>query len=230
MLNSLSRLRPLVAAALFAVVGAAEADMTFFTSETAFLGYLPHPVTDTYTDLSANVGQGFDTPLTRSVGSFGYGLFAYNDFASDADTIHITGTSANPSVSTNNTGSILIVDRMTGGANAFGAYIWGANGSDEFRSITINFEVLDANGVDRVFSFTPAAADQGSFIGVISTSALRIVNAWGQPTSANIGDLPYMNMDNVTLGVAAAVPEPAHYALLLGGLGALAAVVRRRKA
>ncbi len=231
MLTSLSRLRPLVAATLFAVAGAAHADLSFFTSEAAFLSYLPHPVTDSYADLGASVGQDLETPLTRTVGGFGYGLFAYNDFASDYDTIHITGTAGNPAVSTTYNGSILIVDRMTGGANAFGAYIWGASGSDEFRSgSTINFEVLDADGVDKLYSFTPTAADQGSFIGVISTSALKIVNAWIVPTQANIDDLPYVIMDNVTLGVAAAVPEPADYALLLGGLAVIAAVVRRRKA
>jgi len=220
-----------LASALLASAASAHADLSFFTSEAAFLSYLPHPVTDNYADLGASVGQDLGTPVTRSVGSFGYGLFAYNDFASDYDTIYVTGTSSNPAISTTNNGSILIVDRMTGGATAFGAYIWGASGSDEFRSgSTINFEVLDADGVDKLYSFTPTAADQGSFIGVISTSALQIVNAWIVPTQANIDDLPYVIMDNVTLDVAAAVPEPANYALLLGGLAVIAAVARRRKA
>ncbi len=228
MLNRL--LRPVATAALLALAGAAHADMSFFSSADAFLARLKHPATDAYTDLGGSIGQDLATPLTRSAGSFGYGLFAYNSFASDTDTVHITGTADDPSVSTTNNGSILIVDRMTGGANAFGAYIWGADASDAFRAATINFEVLDADGVDKVYSFTPTAADQGSFVGVISTSSLQIVNAWITPTSADIDDLPYVIMDNVTLSVAAAVPEPANYALMLGGLAVLGAAVRRRKA
>lgn len=65
--------------------------------------------------------------------------------------------------------------------------------------------------MDKLFSFTPTSADRGSFIGVISDASLKTVNAWVDPGDGST-DVPYVNMDNLTLS----------------GLAAIGAVVRRR--
>ena len=221
-------IRLATASALLLAFGAAKADLTFYTSQASFMSQLSNSATDSYSDLSATVGHDMNTPLTRAVGGFGYGLFAYNMAAADADTIFVGGPSGNPAISTSYSASILIVDRMTGGANAFGAYFWGASSGDAIQNARINFEVLDAAGVDKTFTFT-TTGNQSGFIGVTSNTALKIVNAWIDLDGLS-GSAPFVTMDNATLGVTAPVPEPANYALMLGGLAALGAVVRRRKA
>src|SRR6187399_2144602 len=99
-------IRLATASALLLAFGAAKADVTFYTSQASFMSRLSNSATDSYSDLSASVGKDLNTPLTRSIGGFGYGLFAYNMAASNADTIFVGGPSGNPAISTSYSASI----------------------------------------------------------------------------------------------------------------------------
>ena len=233
MLNCLSRSHSFAAlAALFAMAGSAQATTTFFTSQDAYLSYLGRPVTDDFSDLAGSVGQGLGTPLPRSAGSFGYNVYAYYFFpgSESADGLAATGTLDNPTLSTYNNWSTLILDDFTGGANAIGFNTWGeATNGDFVAGQTMEIEILDSTGADQVFHYVPTDTGDGSFVGMISTGTIKIVNMTVVP-NPNLSDEPFATMDNVTMGQAVAVvPEPADYALMLGGLAVLGAVMRRRR-
>lgn len=73
-----------------------------------------------------------------------------------------------------------------------------------------------------IFASTPWATISLTFTPSVSGSYdLTFHNAGGD----NVGAV----LDNVNVSVAAAVPEPETYAMLMAGLGILGAVVRRRK-
>ncbi|WP_077034941.1 PEP-CTERM sorting domain-containing protein [Pelomonas sp. KK5] len=208
----------LAAVALATAGGAAQAATTFYTSETSFLAAINKPVVDDYSDLAAYVGSNLSTPLTRSPGGgYSYGLFAYSQTTGTADTVYISGTAANPSVSTTNAlNDVLILDRFTGGATAFGAYFYGADAADQFLPVTLTVEVLDAKGRDLMQTITPTGADGSGFVGFVSDSAIKILNVY--VTSAAAADGVFPTMDHLMLGSAVtAVPEPSTCSLLLAG-------------
>jgi hypothetical protein len=219
----------MVLAALFAMVGSAQASSTFFTSQDDFLSYLGRPVTDDFSDLAGSIGQNLGS-APRQAGSFGYTVYGYNFLGSDPDTVTATGSLDNPAITTTYNWGTLILDSFTGGANAVGFNVWGETAAGALvPGQSMEIEVLDSKGADQYFYFSPTDMADGSFVGIISTGTIKIVNAHVIP-NPSLGDQPFATMDNVTLGQAVAVvPEPADYALMLGGLGVLGAVMRRRR-
>lgn len=106
------------------------------------------------------------------------------------------------------------------GANFF----VGGRGHAIDAALPLQFEAVDADGSDSIGFISTGA---GSFFGVVSTGAIQslVVNY----LKTDETDYYSAHVDNVVLGTAAAVPEPASYALMLGGLAALGAFARRRR-
>jgi PEP-CTERM motif len=218
----MSFLRPVAAASLLVCVGAANANITVFTSESAFMAALASMSavtgTDSFDDLTAgaNLGSG---PLTRSAGSLGYSAAV----GPTSDIFYGAGTSTDSWLTTNNATDTVTFSGFAPGVFAAGANVFNSNISGDFlRRGAITLAAADATSTASQTVRFPRTT---TFIGFISDSALTSVSLTAT-SGPNATVWPTMN--NLTL--ATAVPEPETYALMLAGLAAVGFLARRRKA
>ncbi len=99
---------------------------------------------------------------------------------------------------------------------------------------SLSFFGASNNLLGSFFALASPGSEQFSFLGVDFGSAVvsrvRITNGNQSLGGSEVGDL--VVMDDFIYGepiAAAAIPEPETYALMLGGLGAVAWTLRRRK-
>jgi len=213
--STLFLLRPLAVAALFCVSGASHAGLTVFTSQAAFLAAVENPGTDTFTGLS--ITGSTPSPINRAAGVYTY-------TASVSTTSFFgAGTTANPWLSTNTATDTITFSGFSGGASAIGGNFFGSDISGLFAAGSITLTATDSLGATSTQTITGATTT--SFLGFVSTGTLSSLTVTSvQPVSGFL----WPTVDNLTLAVTP-VPEPETYALMLGGLGALAWVARRRR-
>ena len=208
-------LRTLALATLLAAAGAAQAAVTVYTSQAAFLAAVTAPGVDTFTGFS--ITGSTPSPITRSAGAYGYTATA------STTTFFGAGTVANPWLSTNTATDSITFNNFTGGVNAFGGNFFGSNISGLFAAGDVVLTATDASGT---VSQTITGATTSSFIGFVSNGPLLSATlAAVQPAGAFL----WPTADNLTLAAVAAVPEPQTYAMLLSGLTLLGFLARRRR-
>ncbi|WP_422011620.1 PEP-CTERM sorting domain-containing protein [Roseateles sp.] len=200
-MNSIRQLTTALALGVMSV--SAFAASTVYTSSSSFLSQVaPGAYTETFNGLS--------TPAAGAVafsgGGFSYSLFAPSDLYASGDFI---GTSQ--------IDEALTISFLSGNVYAVGGNFFATNIADAFQAVQISLSLSDGTTV----SFTPTSLAD-SYRGFVSTTAITSL------TISAPGQSLYAGLDNLT--VAAAVPEPASWALASLGIAGLAAFARRRRA
>jgi hypothetical protein len=209
-----------IAATLLLAAGAAHAEITVYTSQTAFLAAVSAPGVDTFDDL--NIGAAYTSPLNRTAGSYSYtASTALSPFFFGA------GASGDHWLSTDANQETVTYSNFSNGVRGVGGQFFGSDVFGDFTpGATLVLTATDASGtVTQTLLNTTTA----SFLGFVSDGALATVTLMG---GFQAGTWPTTN--NLILGAAAvsvpAVPEARTWAILLAGLGLVGLLARRRPA
>ena len=109
----------------------------------------------------------------------------------------------------------------TGNVSAFGGNFTVTDATTSFLRASVTVTATDSLGASLSQTYTPASETVGSFRGFTTTGFFTSI-----VVSATSATGRFNAADNVIVGRAAPVPEPASFAVL--GLGAIA-LLRRRK-
>lgn len=220
------RLKMMLAAAVLAstlAASSAGAAITIYTSQANFLAALSAYGTDTYNDLA---GSELSASLNRSAGAF---IYKVQDVSPDPDpALYVAGTAADRYLSSVTTADIIQYSNFSSGVSAIGGNFFtsGANGKYKASTLTVRLGAIDADDA-KAYSLTNSTTS--SFVGFISTNA---ITSFGVQVMASQSTALYPTVNNLILGstpVAAAVPEPATWALMLTGFGLAGGALRRRR-
>lgn len=208
-----SLLKPLALSALLATASMSHAAITVVTSLAAFNAATTAPGTDTYAGFSIVVQTA--SPVTRPAGPYGYTAI------SSAGRFFGGGTTGDPFLSTELAESTITFNAFSAGVRGVGGNFFGSNISGLFAPGDITLTAIDSGGM---VTQTIIGATTSSFLGFISDGPItQVTLAAVQPTA---GGFLWPSVDNLVL--AAAVPEPGSYALMLAGMGVLGFMARRR--
>ena len=209
-----SLLKPLALAALLASAGVSHAAITVVTSLAAFNAATSAPGTDTFAGLSIIVQTA--SPITRSAGQYAYTA------SSSTGRFFGGGTTANPFLSTELAESTITFNAFSAGVRGIGGNFFASNISGLFAPGDVTLSTTDSSGT---VTRTIIAATVNSFLGFVSDGPITQMTLISvQPSS---GGFLWPSTDNVVL--AAAVPEPGTYGLMLAGLGVCGFMARRRR-
>ena len=205
----------LVTCALFAA-GSANAAITIYTSQAAFLAAVTAPAVDTFEDFSITGTTA--SPVTRAVGTYGY-------TASAAQLFFGAGSNADHWLSTNSATNPIVLSLFTGGVKGVGAFFFGSEIDGSFKAGNINLSATDGSGT---VNQSVIGATTGSFVGFVTDGAFsQIIVASVQPAVTSL----WPTVNDLTLaGVAAApgIPEPGTWALMIAGFGLVGSAMRRK--
>jgi len=206
--------RKLLAACVVTMAAsAAHADITIYTDRGAFLQGVTGSAVDTFDDLTM---METTTPLSRVAGPYGYQVSAgpsaggFWPSGSGSD-IWLSGTVASDAITFNG---------FSSGVHGFGGNFFG---TDAFGSFTPGRTIVlsAVSGADSE-TFTLSNASQDSFVAFFSDHPLTSVSLRTLETDGNVY---WAAANNVVL----AVPEPATWTMLLGGLGVAVLASRRNR-
>jgi hypothetical protein len=205
----------LIAMAAAALLGsnAARADIVTYTDRNAFLAATNNQGTDTFSDIVPLQAYG---NLDRSAGTYNYSV------TGSAGVLYGAGTASDPWLSTNWTDATMTFSNFSGGVNALGGFFFG---TDVFGNYTPHTMVTLTASDGSMIVYNLTETTTSTFIGFVSSSPLVSVmlsNVTGQQFWPVANDL--------VLGMAAPVPEPGTYAMLLFALPLLGLAARRRVA
>ena len=210
-----SLLKPLTLAALLATATASHAAITVVTSLAAFNAATAAQGTDTFAGFSV-IGS-TASPITRTAGAY-----SYTASATPPDSFFGGGTTGNPFLSTTLAESTMTFSAFTVGVRGIGGNFFGSNISGLFAPGDLTLTATDASGT---VTRTITGATMSSFLGFISDGPItQLTLASVQPST---GGFLWPSVDNLVL--AAAVPEPGTYAMMLAGLGVFGVMARRRR-
>ena len=195
----------------------ANAAITAYPTQAGFLGAVSAPATDTFNEQPLNDGPIF--PYVASAGSYGYTAEA------QFDGIYFVGSVSDVLLSTNSPGEFVrFYDFVTPVYGIAGQFFGTDFNGNVLPGLSVTLQAFDGvSTLTRILTNTNAS----SFMGFVSDRPLvHLAVLVAQPTSGEA----FTTVNNLTLGVAAAVPEPTTYGLWLAGLAATALVVQRRRA
>jgi hypothetical protein len=205
-ISSLFSLKPLCLAAMLCAATGAQAAITVYTSQSAFLGAVSAPGVDTFDDLT--VAPYGDT-VYRTAG-------AYNYQAYSATGIWGAGGPTDFWLSNNVRYNPIVFSNFSSGVYAFGGNFFASDIAGQFvPNGTMVLTAVDGG----TLTYDLAGATAASFVGFVSTSPLSSVSL-----GTDGGDY-WPTANNVVL----AVPEPAAYGMLLAGVTVLGVAARRRR-
>lgn len=203
---SLFFLKPLCLAAMLCAAAGAQAAITVYTSESAFLSAVSAPGVDTFDDLEV---QAYGDTVYRTAG-------AYNYQAYSATGIWGAGDAPDHWLSNNTRYNPIVFSNFSGGVSAFGGLFFASDVLGQFvPNGTLVLTAVD--GGTLTYDLTDATT--ASFVGFVSTAPLASVSL------GTDGGQYWPTANNVVL----AVPEPATYGMMLVGVTLLGMAVRRRR-
>jgi hypothetical protein len=201
----------LAACTVTMAASAAHAGITVFTDRAAYLKEVTGSVTDNFNDLAMSETAG---PLSRMAGPYRYQVSVGSSDAGFYPSGSGTDTWLSPTLSSD----VVTFDTFSPGVYGFGGNFFG---TDSFGSFMPGRTVLlsAASGTDNE-TFTLSNASQDSFVAFLSDRPLTSISFQNMESD---GPVYWAAVNDVVL----AVPEPATWSMVLGGLG-VAALARRR--
>ena len=192
----------------FGLATNANAAITVFTDQASFLAATTNAGVDTFSDL---VVAQYGVTMNRTAGTHSYTASAPNTFFPGSG-------GGNPFLSTNNLLDQVVFNGFGADVSAVGGSFFGSNINGGYTAASsITLSMIDADGL---FTYTALNPTPGGFLGFVSTGGLS------QFTVATV-DSVWVSVDNFTLaGSLSAVPEPATWAMMIIGFGAVGSVVR----
>jgi hypothetical protein len=209
-------LRPLALAALLVAAGSSQAGITVYTTQASFLAAISNFATDTFDDLPTGPTQLETSSIDRSAGAFTYTASVGEDFS-----LATGGTASDVWLTTDPSNAVLTFDSFSSGVYAVGGFFFGSNSDGgALRRGSVTVTATDADGTITKTKRNPRSSN---FYGFVSDSSLTSVTV----SATSRGGSMFPTVNNLTL--AAAVPEPETYALLLSGLAIVGFIARRRR-
>ena len=199
---------------------AAQADVQVFTSQTAFQAASGSLGIDRFQDLSAN--EALDGPLQRQAGQHSYRVSALDGLENQF--YPTAGENGAVWLSSNRVGAHLLFDSFAGSLRAIGGNFLATTYSGEaWPAARLTLTLTDAQG-STTQELDLSGASSISFLGFVSSSSLLSLDI--SVSSSSLAVFP--TVENLQLGLAAAVPEPGSVVLLLAGLLLLPALSSRK--
>lgn len=209
------RIGSLVFAALCIASASADAALTSYSTQASFLAAVSAPATDTFNEQPLG-GPIF--PYVASAGAYGYTADA------QFDGIYFAGTATDVLLSTNSPAEyVLFYDFITPVFGIAGQFFGTDFNGDVLAGLSVTLQAFD--GVDTL-TRNLTNTNASSFMGFVSDRPL--VNFAVLVAQPALGEA-YSTVNNLTLGLAATVPEPAAYAMWLAGLAACGWFARQRR-
>ncbi|WP_207221383.1 PEP-CTERM sorting domain-containing protein [Pseudoduganella lutea] len=201
-------------AVLLLAAGAAQADITAYTSQSSYLSAAGTTGVDSFDDLDI---EPYDGPLVRSAGDYSYELSA------GPESIEVWGASDDGSDfwATPGWSGDGLTFTLSGPVNGAGGFFFGSDlfgFSTPLEAITIT--ATDING--GTLSYTIEAPEVNSFVGFVSDVQLASLFVKGSEPGV------FTTANDLHLSVSA-VPEPSTYAMMLAGLGLAGFAARRQR-
>ncbi len=205
-------LKSLSLAVLLCAASAAHGAITLYTDQAAFLAAVTAPGVDTFDDLTQTF---YPSPLLRNAGPYTYTVSAPND-------LYGVGSGSDTWLATDLRDDTMTFSNFSPNIGAFGGNFFGTDVAGEFTPGNVVLTAVDGTSL----SYTLKDATPTSFVGFVSTTPLSSV------LLSTDGGLYWPTANNVTLASPAAVvtvPEPGAASLVLGGLGIVGFMTRRRR-
>jgi hypothetical protein len=199
-----SLLKPICAAALLCAAAAAQAEITVYTSEAAFLAAVKAPGVDTYDDLSV---VKYGETLHRNAQGYTYDVYS-------ASGLWGAGGAGDHWLSNDTNTHPMMFSNFRGGVSAFGGNFFASDVLGQYTVGNLFLTAMDGS----VLTYSLVGATATDFVGFVSSAPLSAV------TLGTDGGNYWPTANNVVL----AVPEPATYGMLLAGLGFVGVMMRRR--
>lgn len=214
-MSSLS-IKSLSLAVLILAANTAQANITVYTNESAYLAAVGTTGIDSFDDLPI---APLAAPLTRAAGAYGYRA----EVAYVSPVFYGAGNGNDHWLSSDNRTDTITLTGFASNVRGVGGFFFGTNIAGDFtasRGITLT--AIDQRG--KIVSYDLLAPTTASFLGFVSDEAFKQVSFKSDLQAGVWG-----TANDLHLSIAA-VPEPETYGMLLAGLGMLAFLARRRKA
>ncbi|HEX8603016.1 MAG TPA: PEP-CTERM sorting domain-containing protein [Pseudoduganella sp.] len=207
-------------AALLITGSAAHAELTTFTSQSAYLAAVGNTGVDTFDDLDI---EAYATPFPRAAWDYTYvattGPTSANAYGASDDDIDWYLSTAQRE------------DTLT--FSSFGTPIAGAGGfffGGDIAGYTVDAPYIIVSATDStgaMLTYTLEHPTPWSFLGFVSDAQIVSLSVTSGGQDGADGSGIYATVNDLHLSVAAPVPEPATYGMLLAGLGLLGGLARR---